>query len=96
MKNTINLVIISIWMAIATISCSKKEELVDKIPVKVDSYYPNSGKAGTLVTIEGQGFSGANTEFSATVAGGQQRSLALLQHRLFYVCQKVTKVAELS
>ncbi|WP_343321467.1 IPT/TIG domain-containing protein [Sphingobacterium multivorum] len=70
MKNTINLVIISIWMAIATISCSKKEELVDKIPAKVDSYYPNSGKAGTLVTIEGQGFSGAITEFSATVAGG--------------------------
>ncbi|HAE68333.1 MAG TPA: hypothetical protein DCG77_14245, partial [Sphingobacterium sp.] len=57
-------------MAIATISCSKKEELVDKIPAKVDSYYPNSGKAGTLVTIEGQGFSGAITEFSATVAGG--------------------------
>jgi hypothetical protein len=56
-------------MAIATISCSKKEELVDKIPAKVDSYYPNSGKAGTLVTIEGQGFSGAITEFSATVAG---------------------------
>ena len=69
MKNTINLVIISIWMAIATIGCSKKEELVDKIPAKVDSYYPNSGKAGTLVTIEGEGFSGAITEFSATVAG---------------------------
>jgi len=69
MKNTINLVIIYVLMTIATISCSKKEELVDKVPAKVDSYYPNSGKAGTLVTIEGQGFGGSITEFSATVAG---------------------------
>ena len=60
---------ICIAMAIAFISCSKKEELIDKEIAKVNSYYPNSGKAGTLVTIEGEGFSSSITEFTATVAG---------------------------
>ncbi|RKO69405.1 hypothetical protein D7322_21840 [Sphingobacterium puteale] len=69
MKNIIKLTMICIAMAIAFISCSKKEELIDKEIAKVNSYYPNSGKAGTLVTIEGEGFSSSITEFTATVAG---------------------------
>lgn len=69
MKNIVKLTMICISMMIALIGCSKKEELIDKEVAKVSSYYPNSGKAGTLVTIEGQGFGSSITEFTATVAG---------------------------
>lgn len=38
--------------------CSCKKDKVEHIelPLQVNGYYPNSGKAGTLVTIEGSGF----------------------------------------
>jgi hypothetical protein len=45
-------------------SCKKDKAEHIELPLQVNSYYPNSGKAGTLVTIEGNGFnseSGNNT-----------------------------------
>lgn len=37
-------------------SCKKDKTVVAKVALQVNNYYPNSGKAGTLVTIEGAGF----------------------------------------
>ncbi|MBE9586220.1 IPT/TIG domain-containing protein [Mucilaginibacter sp. JRF] len=39
------------------------------IEAKVTGYYPNSGKAGTLVTVEGEGFGTSLNDYSATVSG---------------------------
>lgn len=36
--------------------CKKKEELIPTEELAISSYYPNSGKGGTLVTVEGSGF----------------------------------------
>ncbi|MGN6420775.1 MAG: IPT/TIG domain-containing protein, partial [Pseudobacter sp.] len=47
----------------------KKDDKVPPVPVEVTNYYPNSGQAGTLVTIEGKGFSGNLSQYKASVAG---------------------------
>ncbi|WP_316822472.1 IPT/TIG domain-containing protein [Pedobacter gandavensis] len=57
-------------LLLLTITACKKDKVeVAKIPLKVTDYYPNSGNQGTLVTIEGTGFSGNLAEISATFAG---------------------------
>lgn len=48
-------------------ACEKKDNLDPTLEVKVSSYYPNSGKAGTLLTIEGEGFSTSLDEYQATI-----------------------------
>lgn len=50
-------------------SCKKDEQQEIVIPFKIASYYPNSGNAGTLVNIEGEGFGTDIGQYSATVSG---------------------------
>lgn len=48
----------------------KKDKDKPAIPAfKVDRYYPNSGKAGTLVTIEGESFGTDLERYSASISG---------------------------
>lgn len=54
---------------IGTVSCEKKEDVPPQVELKVTSYYPNSGKAGTLVTIEGEGFGTSIGDYQATIGG---------------------------
>lgn len=51
------------------VACKKDEAEVVKIPLTVTDYYPNSGNQGTLVTVEGTGFSSNINEISATFSG---------------------------
>ncbi|QIL41324.1 hypothetical protein G7074_19890 [Pedobacter sp. HDW13] len=50
-------------------SCKKDEQQEIVIPFKIAGYYPNSGNAGTLVNIEGEGFGTDIGQYSATVSG---------------------------
>ncbi|WP_316841704.1 IPT/TIG domain-containing protein [Pedobacter gandavensis] len=57
-------------LLLLTITACKKDKVeVVKTPVTVTDYYPNSGNQGTLVTVEGTGFSTNLAEISATFAG---------------------------
>ena len=49
--------------------CKKDKTEVVKVPMEVTDYYPNSGNQGTLVTIEGAGFSTNINDVSATFSG---------------------------
>lgn len=50
-------------------ACKKDETKLVKVPLAVTDYYPNSGAQGTLVTVEGTGFSNNADEVSATFSG---------------------------
>ena len=50
-------------------ACKKDKTEIIKEPLKVTDYYPNSGNQGTLVTIEGTGFSNNPSDISATFSG---------------------------
>ncbi|WP_316751985.1 IPT/TIG domain-containing protein [Pedobacter gandavensis] len=50
-------------------ACKKDKVAVPVVPFKIDSYYPNSGNAGTLVSIVGEGFGTDLSLYSATISG---------------------------
>lgn len=50
-------------------ACKKDKTEEVAVAFKITSYYPNSGNAGTLVTITGTGFGTAIGKYSATIAG---------------------------
>ena len=50
-------------------ACKKDKTEIIKEPLKVTDYYPNSGNQGTLVTIEGAGFSNNPSDIAATFSG---------------------------
>ena len=50
-------------------ACKKDKDETLKVPLAVTDYYPNSGAKGTLVTVEGTGFSGELSAASATFSG---------------------------
>ncbi|TCC86313.1 IPT/TIG domain-containing protein [Pedobacter hiemivivus] len=50
-------------------ACKKDKVEVPVVPFKIDSYYPNSGNAGTLVSIVGEGFGTELSKYSATISG---------------------------
>ncbi|MEJ2903439.1 IPT/TIG domain-containing protein [Pedobacter panaciterrae] len=52
-----------------TSACKKDKTELVKVPLVVTDYYPNSGAQGTLVTVEGTGFSNKADEISATFSG---------------------------
>lgn len=52
-------------------ACKKEKNESPVVDMKITSYYPNSGNAGTLVTIEGEGFDKDLTRYTATVAGNK-------------------------
>ncbi|RPD41429.1 IPT/TIG domain-containing protein [Chitinophaga barathri] len=65
-----------LWLAVlllASFACKKNEDrLENAVALTITEFYPNSGKAGTLLTIEGEGFSGKidqNTVLFGSVPG---------------------------
>lgn len=60
--------ILSLFILLISACKKDKTELV-KVPLAVTDYYPNSGAQGTLVTVEGTGFSSKADEISATFSG---------------------------
>jgi hypothetical protein len=50
-------------------ACKKDKTEIIKEPLKVTDYYPNSGNQGTLVTVEGTGFSNNLSDIAATFSG---------------------------
>ncbi|AOM78254.1 hypothetical protein BFS30_14385 [Pedobacter steynii] len=50
-------------------ACKKDKTEMIKEPLKLTDYYPNSGNQGTLVTVEGTGFSNNPSDISATFSG---------------------------
>jgi sugar lactone lactonase YvrE len=50
-------------------ACKKDKTEIVKEPLKVTDYYPNSGNQGTLVTVEGTGFSNNPSDIAATFSG---------------------------
>ena len=50
-------------------ACKKDKEQEPEIAFKINNYYPNSGNAGTLVTIEGEGFGADISKYSAAISG---------------------------
>ncbi|WP_025145907.1 IPT/TIG domain-containing protein [Pedobacter jeongneungensis] len=50
-------------------ACKKDKTEPEAVAFKIESYYPNSGNAGTLVTITGKGFGTDVRQYSATIAG---------------------------
>lgn len=61
--------VLSGLLLLATVSgCKKKHDNENAPAAKVARYYPNSGKAGTLITIEGEGFGTDRGQYSVTVS----------------------------
>lgn len=50
-------------------ACKKDKVEVPVVAFKIDSYYPNSGNAGTLVSITGEGFGTDIGKYVATISG---------------------------
>lgn len=68
-KYPIRLYLSLLLLLIAAVSCRKNKLEEPQLVVKVTGYYPNSGMAGTLVTIEGEGFGSEINNYSATISG---------------------------
>lgn len=70
MKTKIKLSVQLLLSIMALLMGCRKEDVGQSFsPLQVDSYYPNSGKGGTLVTILGDGFSTDRNQNSVTFAG---------------------------
>ncbi|MFZ4860746.1 IPT/TIG domain-containing protein [Sphingobacterium sp. Mn56C] len=69
MKNVIHITTVILLVVLGVVGCKKKEIEGFRLEPKMTSYYPNSGKAGTLVTIEGEGFGTDISEYTATIGG---------------------------
>lgn len=69
MKNLMKMSALLLLVLIGVIGCKKKEGEGVLPEVKVTGYYPNSGKAGTLVTVEGEGFGTAIIDYKAVIDG---------------------------
>eukprot|EP01132_Coremiostelium_polycephalum_P021434 gene21434-25450_t len=56
-------------MLIIAVACRKDKIEPPAIAFKIAGYYPNSGMAGTLITVEGEGFGNDLTNYSASISG---------------------------
>jgi len=76
-----------IWLwvgALVIFQTCKKNEVheAERVPLSVGTYYPNSGKAGSLVTIEGEGFARKLDENTAHFSGVQGEVVAVEEGRM--------------
>lgn len=62
-------VVLALLLLLIIGACKKDKTAPPQVAFKISSYYPNSGNAGTLVTVEGEGFGTAIDSYSATVSG---------------------------
>lgn len=63
--------IVYVAIVAAIVSCKKEGTDDTRVPLKINNYYPNSGKGGTLVNIIGEGFS-TSFEDNVVTFGGRQ------------------------
>ncbi|WP_158624862.1 IPT/TIG domain-containing protein [Gynurincola endophyticus] len=64
-----------------TIGCGKKDK-APEVVLRIDSYYPNSGNAGTLVTIEGSGFVKDIASYKTTIGGVEAEVIGVTANTL--------------
>lgn len=62
------MILAAIGILIGT-GCKKNKDFASSTPFKIVNFYPNSGNAGTLVTIEGAGFGTDLMQYKASIAG---------------------------
>lgn len=78
-------------MVLFILSCKKdKDPEGGQMPFKVESYYPNSGNEGTLVTILGTGFDTKPENVSITFSGQPAEVIALHEDKLIVRAPKGT------
>jgi len=73
-----------IYLLMFLISSCKKGQQENEVqePFKVESYYPNSGNEGTLVTILGTGFDPSGEHTSVTFSGLRADILSLQKNKI--------------
>lgn len=78
MKKYISYIILGCLFGITIVmQACKREKNVEPEPLAVERFYPNSGKGGTLVTIEGAGFT--RREQMEISFGGKEATLVSVQ-----------------
>lgn len=80
-KQKLGICLLSMLLIVIS-SCKKDKNEEPVVAFKISSYYPNSGNAGTLVNIEGEGFGIAIEKYSATVAGKNAEVISATPNRL--------------
>lgn len=80
-KQKLGICLLSMLLIVIS-SCKKDKNEEPVVAFKISSYYPNSGNAGTLVNIEGEGFGTAIENYSATVAGKNAEVISATSNRL--------------
>ena len=74
----------------------KKDDKAPPVQVAVKNYYPNSGQAGTLVTIEGTGFSNNLSQYKAAIAGADAEMVSATSEALVVRMPDAGKTGNLS
>lgn len=64
------------------LACKKETKEDTKVNIEILNYFPNSGNAGTLVTIKGTGFKGKLEDYSVTFAGEEGSVLSIQSDQL--------------
>jgi len=80
-KQKLGICLLSMLLIVIS-SCKKDKNEEPVVAFKISSYYPNSGNAGTLVNIEGEGFGTTIGNYSATVAGKNAEVISATPNRL--------------
>ncbi|QEC42581.1 IPT/TIG domain-containing protein [Pseudobacter ginsenosidimutans] len=89
-----SLLLISSVVLIAT-GC-KKDDKAPPVQMIIKNYYPNSGQAGTLVTIEGTGFSNNISQYKAAIAGADAEMVSATSEALVLRMPVAGKTGNLS
>jgi len=63
-------------------ACKKDKVELPAIAFRIDSYYPNSGNAGTLVTVAGVGFGTDIGKYSAAISGKTAEVISVTETNL--------------
>lgn len=82
MKTLTKTTLLFFLLLLVGIQGCKKEDILPQVQVKVDSYYPNSGRGGTLVTVLGGGFGINMGEYSATFGGTKADVVSVTEERI--------------
>ncbi|MGN7720451.1 IPT/TIG domain-containing protein [Chitinophaga sp. 22620] len=82
MKKHISYIILGCLFAFTIVmQACKREKNVEPEPLAVERFYPNSGKGGTIVTIEGAGFTGRK-QMGISFAGKEAALVSVQQNRI--------------
>lgn len=86
MNNIINrgVVVCCLLLAVFFLQCSKKDDIAIETVLEIINYYPNSGKAGTLVTVSGSGFGTTIGRYGVTFGGVTGEVIGLSEDALVF------------